>query len=90
MQCGGIKNGALLKLIEREGIDVFLTANKNMEQQQTLEGLAFAILVLSAIHSPVIRPYVLKVAPAVGEARPGTIKHIECGVFIPRSKSAGD
>jgi hypothetical protein len=31
MQWGGIKNGALLTLIERERFDVFLTGDKNME-----------------------------------------------------------
>ena len=39
MQWGGVKNGELLKLIEREGFDVFLTGDKNMENQQRLEGL---------------------------------------------------
>jgi hypothetical protein len=38
MQWGGIKNGALLKLIEREAFEVFLTGDKNMEDQQQLEG----------------------------------------------------
>ena len=38
MQWGGIKNGALLELIEREGLNVFLTGDKNMEYQQRLEG----------------------------------------------------
>ena len=37
MQWGGIKNGALLELIEREGFNVFLTGDKNMENQQRLE-----------------------------------------------------
>jgi hypothetical protein len=41
MQWGGIKNGALLKLIEREGFNVFLTGDKNMENQQRLEGLPY-------------------------------------------------
>jgi hypothetical protein len=31
MNWGGVKNGALLKLIEGEGFDVFLTGDKNME-----------------------------------------------------------
>ncbi len=37
MRWGGIKNGALLKLIEREGFNVFLTGDKNMAKQQRLE-----------------------------------------------------
>ena len=38
MQWGGIKNGALLNLIEREGFNAFLTGDKNMQNQQRLEG----------------------------------------------------
>ena len=38
MRWGGIKNGALLKLIERESFNVFLTGDKGMENQQRLEG----------------------------------------------------
>jgi hypothetical protein len=50
MQWGGIKNGALLTLIERERFQVFLTGDKNMESQQRLEGRPFAVLVMSAIN----------------------------------------
>ena len=39
MQWGGIKNGAMLTLIELEMFDVFLTGDKNMENQQRLEGV---------------------------------------------------
>jgi hypothetical protein len=35
---GRHQNGALLKLIEREGFNVFLTGDKNMENQQRLGG----------------------------------------------------
>ncbi len=52
-QWGGIKNGVLFRLIEREGFDVFLTGDKNMENQQQLEGRPFAVLVMSAINWPV-------------------------------------
>jgi hypothetical protein len=38
MQWGGIKNGALLALIEREAFDIFLTGDKNMQNQQQLDG----------------------------------------------------
>jgi hypothetical protein len=31
---GGIRNGALPTLIEREGFQVFLTGDQNMEAQQ--------------------------------------------------------
>jgi predicted nuclease of predicted toxin-antitoxin system len=86
MQWGGIKNGALLKLIEREGFDVFLTGDKNMENQQRLEGRPFAVLIMSAINWPVVRPRIHNISAAIDEARPGTLKTIDCGLFIARWK----
>jgi len=86
MQWGGAKNGALLQLIEREGFDVFLTGDKNMENQQQLEGRPFGVLIMSAINWPVVRPHIHKISAAIDEARPGTLKTIDCGVFIARLK----
>jgi hypothetical protein len=60
--CNGavIKKDVLLNLIEREGFDVFLTGDKNMENQQRVEGRPFALLIMSAINWPVVRPYIHK------------------------------
>jgi hypothetical protein len=52
MQWGGIKNGALLTLIERERFNVFLPGDKNMQNQQRLEDRPFAVLIMSAINWP--------------------------------------
>jgi predicted nuclease of predicted toxin-antitoxin system len=90
MEWGGIKNGALLTLIEREGFNVFLTGDKNMEKQQRLEGRPFAVLVMSAINWPVVRPHIEKISAAIDDARPGTVKTVDCGVFVARSKRESD
>ena len=37
MEWGGIKNGELLALIEREGFEVFITGDKNMPHQRSEE-----------------------------------------------------
>lgn len=84
MQWGGIKNGALLTLIERERFEVFLTGDKNMGKQQRLEGRPFAVPIMSAINWPVVRPYIQKISAAIDEAEPGKVKMIDCGVFIAR------
>ena len=88
MQWGGIKNGDLLNLIEHEGFEAFLTGDKNMENQQRLEGRPFAVPIMSAINWPVVRPHIDKIAIAIDDARPGAVKTIDCGVFIPRLKRA--
>jgi hypothetical protein len=85
LRWGGIKNGPLLDLIERAGFDVFITGDKNMSSQQQLENRPFAVLILSAINWPVVRPYVKKIAAAVAAARPGTVMLIDCGLFARRS-----
>jgi hypothetical protein len=86
MQWGGVKSGALLTLNERECFDVFLTGDKNMENQQRLEGRPFAVLIMSAINWPVVRPHVHKISEALDDARPGTVNTIACGIFVPRPK----
>ena len=47
-QCGwgGIKNGSLLQLAEKE-FDLFITADQNLHYQQNLAGRRIAILELS-------------------------------------------
>jgi predicted nuclease of predicted toxin-antitoxin system len=86
MQWGGIKNGALLTLIERERFDVFLTGDKNMPNQQRLEDRPFAVLIMSAVNWPVVRPHVHEISVAIDNARPGTVNTIDCGIFVPRPK----
>jgi hypothetical protein len=76
--------------LEREAFDVFLTGDKNMPHQQPLAGRPFAVLILSAINWPVIRPHVDKIAAAIAAAESGSVTMIECGVFLPRSKSESD
>ena len=86
MRWGSIKNGTLLELIAQEGFDVFLTGDKNMENQQRLESRSFAVLVMSAINWPVVSHHVRTISMAHDDARPGTAASIDCGVFVPRSK----
>jgi hypothetical protein len=88
MEWGGIKNGELLTLIESEDFDVFLTGDKNMEMQQRLEDRPFAVLVMSAINWPVVRPHIEQISAAIDGARAGTVKMVDCGVFIAGSKDA--
>jgi predicted nuclease of predicted toxin-antitoxin system len=86
MAWGGIKNGALLTLIEQEAFQVFITGDKNMPNQQRLEGRPFAVLLLSTINWPVIEPHVEKISLAIDAAKPGTLHRVDCGEFVPRGK----
>jgi predicted nuclease of predicted toxin-antitoxin system len=90
MNWGGIKNGELLTLIERERFDVFLTGDKNMAHQQRLEERPFAVLIMSAINWPVIRPHIHTISSALDQAEAGTVRTIDCGVFIARVNRQGE
>jgi len=81
MQWGGIKNGALLQLMEQHRFDVFITGDKNMPNQQELVGRPFAVLIMSAINWPVIKPHLAKIIAAIDAATPGSLSTIECGAF---------
>jgi hypothetical protein len=81
MQWGGIKNGALLQLIEQHRFDVFLTGDKNITNQQQLAGRPFAVLIMSAINWPVVKPHLAKIAAAIDAASPGSVYTVECGTF---------
>ncbi len=56
-----------------------------MDKQQRLEGRPFAVLIMSAINWPVIKPHIPAISAALDEAQPGTVKTIDCGAFIARS-----
>jgi len=90
MKWGGLKNGALLELIERERFDIFLTGDKNMHKQQRLEGRPFAVLIMSAINWPVVRPHTHRISVSLEEAQPGTVTTIDCGTFIARVNRPGE
>ena len=90
LKWGGIKNGALLALIEQEEFDVFLTGEKNMEKQQRLAGRPFAVLIMSAINWPVVRPHVDRIASAIDKEQRGMIEWVDCGEFIPRINRQSD
>jgi hypothetical protein len=61
-----------------------------MDKQQRLEGRPFAVLIMSAINWPVVRPHIQKISIALDEAQPGTVRTIDCGVFMARLKRPGE
>jgi hypothetical protein len=76
-----LSNGDLLAEAERAGFDVFLTADKNIQYQQNLEGRKIAVVVLSTPQWPMVRLHVEKIAAAVNAATPGS--YVEVGIPGP-------
>ncbi len=48
MGWAGIKNGALISSIQASGFEVFVTIDGNLEHQQNLRTINFAVIVLGA------------------------------------------
>jgi predicted nuclease of predicted toxin-antitoxin system len=83
---GGVKNGKLLKLLAAEGFEVFVTGDKNLQNQQTIEGRPFAVVVLSTIHWPVLRRHIPVVVQGMELALTGTVILVQCGSFSPKRR----
>ena len=84
MGWAGFNNGELLRAAEENGIDVFLTGDRTLAQEQNLTGRRLAVVVLSAIELPIIRNFLPQVISAIDNAAPGTIHTVDCGSFNRR------
>ena len=71
-----LANGDLLAAAEQEGFEVFVTTDKNINSQQNLDRLPFAIVVLSSTSWPRIQTASDTVQLAVDAATPGTITEV--------------
>ena len=68
-----LANGDLLAAAQWAGFEVFVTTDKNIISQQNLDGLPFAIVVLSSTSWPRISTASETVKLAIDTATPGTI-----------------
>jgi predicted nuclease of predicted toxin-antitoxin system len=78
MGWAGTKNGALLRLAERE-FDVLLTNDQNLEHQQNLRQFDLAVVVLIAPTNDIedLRPLMPAANEAISVIRAGEIKYVE-------------
>ena len=73
----GAKNGELLRLAAAE-FDVLITVDRNLEYQQSFEGLSLAVIV---VHGPsnditVLRPLMPAVLAAIAQTKAGSVTHV--------------
>ena len=73
---GGIKNGDLLRLAERE-FDLFITSDQNIRYQQNLTGRRIPILELSTNDLRRIRAAAVEIQSAVAARQPGEFRKLE-------------
>src|SRR5688572_37118 len=74
----GVLNGELLRRAEAAGFDVFVTADRNLEYQQTLAGRRFGVIVLfpKRLKFEYLLPLALAIREAVVSVQPGQIVHV--------------
>jgi predicted nuclease of predicted toxin-antitoxin system len=72
------KDGALLRLAESAGFQVFLTADQNLQYQQNLAGSQIRIVVFAAPSNRLehIRPLLPRAIAALREMTPGEVRVI--------------
>jgi len=77
-QCGwgGIKNGELLRLAEKE-FPLFITSDQNLRYQQNLAGRQIAILELSTNKLRRIVTAAEALRAAIETIKPGEFRHLE-------------
>jgi hypothetical protein len=69
---GTLSNGELPRAAEREGFEVLVTCDQNIEHQNRLYGQRLALVVLSTTHWPTIHANPQPVRDAIASATPGS------------------
>jgi Domain of unknown function (DUF5615) len=74
----GFKNGALLTAAEQAGFDVFVTADRNLEYQQSFRGRKLGVVVLIALSNALedLLPLVSEALEAIVRVQPGQILRV--------------
>jgi hypothetical protein len=79
MGWSGIKNGALLQRVQADTFEVFISVDRHIKNQQNLQGLRFAILVLVADSNRTdhLLPLIPALNTALASVKPGD--YVEIG-----------
>lgn len=72
-----LRNGDLLNAAEKDGFEVLLTTDKNLQYQQNLKERKIGIVVIGHSQWPTLRPHVQRVIAAFISALPGTYVEVD-------------
>ena len=72
-----LRNGELLDVAEREGFELLVTTDSNLQYQQNLSARRLAIVVLLSTSWPRIQRAIGPVVAAVDAAVPGSYSEVE-------------
>ena len=79
-----IENGQLLDAAEQAGFDVVLSGDQTIRYEQNMTGRKIGIVSMSDNHWPIVKDYVLAIAEAVEQVKPGEVRLVYCGTFVRR------
>lgn len=82
-----LKNGELLLTAEENGLEVFVTGDKGLVDEQNFARCRLAVVALSANNWPIIKNHLPRILAAIDRAAPGSFQALDCGRFS-RKKSA--
>lgn len=77
----GLKNGELLRVAEADGIDISLTGDQTLMDEQNIGGRRLAIIALSTTEFPILKNNLPSILAALDKAVPGSLQAVECGRF---------
>lgn len=66
-----LKNGDLLNAAESANIDVLVTTDQSMPQQQNIQGRSIAVVILDSTSWPRIQGRIKEITDAITAAQPG-------------------
>jgi len=81
MGWAGIKNGKLLGLVESDGFEVFVTADRQMKDEQNFTGRRISVIYLTAQEWSIISSRVEAILAAIDAATAGSFQVVDCGEF---------
>ena len=87
MGWGDLKNGELLRIAEESGIDVLVTGDQSLLNEQNVTGRQLAIIALSTNNWPIVKNYIPRILAAIDRAVPGSYQAVDCGTFSRRKPS---
>ena len=75
MGWAGLKNGELLRRAEQAGLEVFLTADQNLEFQQNLPHSSLCVVIIEAASNTLedLQPLVPSILAAIRKGKPGQV-----------------
>jgi hypothetical protein len=73
----GLSNGDLLRRAASDGLDVLVTADRNLPAQQNALAGNIAVVLVRGSRMVDIEPQATRIRAAVAGARPGTVTRVE-------------